>query len=147
MITDDEDSEESKGGIVLCSGEFYNEIGTFGGNFKGAPGGELREAARFAMSIGILNSTREEKKGWKKGKRGKVRTIAHLNGQFDQGGKYNMEALFDQLGLLVEDVKLNVLISEYVTGGMRWIVENDMVENHNFNVLKEEYIDLFISEE
>ena len=83
------------------------EIKDFAENFKGAPGGQLREAARFAMSIGILNGAREERKDWKTKK---VRTIAHLNGQFDQHGKYNMESLFDQLGLLVDDVKLNILI-------------------------------------
>jgi hypothetical protein len=143
----EEQDDSTGGGIVICSGEFYDAIGTFSDQFEGAPGGKLREAARFAMAIGIQKDLREKKSDWKK--KGKVRTIAHLHGQFDQHGRYSMESLFEMLDLIEEedDTALNVLISEYITGGMRWLVENEMTRGENYSILIEEFPDLFSSEE
>ena len=42
-----------------------------------------------------------------------------------------------------EGTKLAVVISEYITGGMRWITENEMIDGSKFTVLKEEFPDLF----
>ena len=140
-MVEEESNDETSGGIVICSPEFYNEIGEFSELFSHKA--KLSEAARFAMAIGIRTGGREPQEIWKK--KGKKRTIAHLNGTFADNGRYDFEALFEMLELIEADdeTPLNLVISEYITGGMRWIVENEMLDGSNFSVLKEEFSDLF----
>ena len=97
------------------------------------------------MAVGIQKGMREKQSEWKKGKR---RTIAHLNGQFDDAGRFDFKILFEMLDLLDEgdETTLNIIISEYITGGMRWIVENEMVDGTNFSILEKELPDLFTSD-
>ena len=137
-IIDEED--KTKGGIVTCSSEFHKEIGDFAELFT-ASKSPIREAARFAMAIGIQKNRREKRENWKK--KGKVRTIAHLHGQFDDGGRYDFSLLFEMLGLIVDGTPIHHLVSEYVTGGMRWIAENELKTGYNFSVMKDEFPYLF----
>ena len=137
-MSEQEIIEEENGGIITCSPEFYDAIEDFSKHFKHRAA--LREAARFSMSIGIITNSREEKKDWKKGK---PRTIAHLHGQFNDDGKFDYSMLFEMLDILDKQVPLNQLISEYVTGGMRWVVQNEMVDGNNFSILKTEFPHLF----
>ena len=121
--------------------EFGEELGRFSEEFdSSAP---LREAARFAMAIGIRRGMRRERSTWAKGK--KVRNIAHLHGQFDEGGKYDLGLLLELLGIRDDAVPLNVQVSEYISGGMQWIVENELSEGKNFEVLEEAFAELFDS--
>ena len=45
-----------------------------------------------------------------------------------------------------EDVSMNVLVAEYIVGGMKWIVENDMLEGKNWSEMKKQMPDLFPEE-
>ena len=137
-----DENDQSKGGIVTCSSEFYKEMGDFAELFTTSKS-PIREAARFAMAIGIQKDRREKREDWKK--KGKKRTIAHLHGQFDDGGRYDFSLLFEMLGLIVDDTPLHHLVSEYVTGGMRWISENELKKGYNFSIMKEEFPYLFQS--
>ena len=128
---------------MVCPPEFSKELGEFSKIFDSKD--KLREAARFAMAIGIHKGKREKRSEWKKGA---TRNIAHLNGQFDDAGRFDFKILFEMLDLLEEEdeTPLNIIISEYITGGMRWIVENEMVDGTNFSVLEKELPDLFTSD-
>ena len=139
-----DESDESKGGIVTCSSEFNKEIGDFAELFSTSKA-PIREAARFAMAVGIQKNRREKRSDWKKS--GKRRTIAHLHGQFDANGRYNFKLLFEMLGLSDEDTETHHLISEYVTGGMRWITENELKTGYNFSNMKDEFPYLFSDDE
>lgn len=131
--------EEERGGIVICSGEFYDEIEDFSKLFEHKQ--KLREAARFAMAIGIRKGIRIEREEWPKKR--KPRTIAHLFGQFDDQGRYDFKLLFETLDILDHKVPLNLLLSEYITGGMQWIKDNQLKDRINFSKMKDEFPDIF----
>ena len=143
-----EDIEESKisGGLITCAADFFDELGELG-EFFDSP--KIANAARFAMAIGIQKNLRVHKKDWKKQtKKKKVRTIAHL-GQFEQN-YYDFEVLIEMLDLREEvdienNTPVNTIVSEYVTGGMKWITEQDIHKGGNFSALKndEQFSTLF----
>jgi len=138
-IMEDAVEADGEGGIVMCSPEYRDALGGFAGLFDHtAP---LREAARFAMAIGIRLDRRHKRSAWSK--KGKARNIAHLNGQFDDGAKYDFALLFELLGIRDDDVPLNVQVSEYISGGMQWIVDNELPEGTNFTVMKNAFAELF----
>jgi len=139
MMTEDE--QESSGGVVYCSAQFADQLDEFSKLFNHKQ--KMAEAERFAMTIGIVKNCRMPKDEWKEGKKNRKGT-QNLN-TFEDGGKYNFQTLFEELELWNEDdgTKLAVVISEYITGGMRWITENEMIDGSNFTILKEEFPDLF----
>jgi len=140
----DEDTEE-KGGIVTASAELSETLDKFSGLFQGAP---KREAARFAMAIGIQKGLREKRDTWKKPKNKKIATIAHLAGQFDDKGKFDFEILFEMLGLIEEDdTPIHHLISEYVTGGLRYIKDNELYNLDEWSRMKDDFPHLFTEDE
>ena len=108
------------------------------GEFFESP--QLANAARFAFAIGIQKNERVYKKDWKKQtKKLKQRTIAHL-GQFELN-RYDFKVLIEMLDLYEEadkenDTPVNTIISEYITGGMKWITEQDIHKGGNFSALK-----------
>ena len=143
MMTEDE--QESSGGVVYCSAQFADQLDEFKELFDHKQ--KMAEAERFAMAIGIAKNCRMPKEEWKEGKK-KRKGTQNLN-TFEDGGKYNFQTLFEMLELWDEDegTKLAVVISEYITGGMRWLTENEMIDGSKFTVLKEEFPHLFTAEE
>ena len=139
-----EEDAKSSGGIVICSGEFSKDLDKFSELFS-SHGAPKREAARFAMAIGIQKDLREKRTEWPKSKNQKPSTIAHLHGQFDDQGRFDFDSLFDILGLKEEgdDTALNILISEYVTGGMRYIKDNEISGLSEWNKMKDDFPYLF----
>ena len=138
----EENSDTTSGGVVYCSAEYANELDTFSKLFDAHPQ-KMAEAERFAMAIGIAKNRRKLRKDWKEGK--KKRKGTQNLATFQEAGKYNFQILFEMLGLMdeSEDVSLTGVISEYITGGMEWLTENEMIEGSKFVVLKEEFPDLF----
>ena len=130
--------DDSGGGNVACSAEYGEELGEFAELFNHKA--KLSEAARFAMAIGIQTGTRTPRKEWKGGA---PRNLAHLGSTFSDNGRFDFELLFEMLGLREEGVHLNILIGEYITGGMRWIKDNELKDGTNFNQLQEEFPHLF----
>ena len=137
--------EDRGGGIITCSAEFSKYLDKiaeqlFQGHF--AP---KREAARFAMAIGIQKGLREKRSEWKKPNNQKNATIAHLYGQFDDKGRFDFESLFEILELKEkdDDTPLQHLISEYVTGGMRYIKENELDNLDEWTRMKDDFPHLF----
>ena len=53
-----DENDQSKGGIVTCSSEFYKEMGDFAELFTTSKS-PIRETARFAMAIGIQKDERK----------------------------------------------------------------------------------------
>ncbi len=139
MMTEDE--QESSGGVVYCSAEFADQLDEFKELFNHKQ--KMAEAERFAMAIGIAKNCRMPKDEWKEGKK-KRKGTQNLN-TFEDGGKYNFETLFEMLELIDEskEESLTLVISEYITGGMRWLTENEMIDGSKFTILKEEFPDLF----
>ncbi len=137
MTNEDIEEPTQSGGIVTCAADYYDEIGELGEFFQ-TP--SIANAARFAFAIGIQKSERVYKKDWKKPtKKKNLRTIAHL-GQFEQN-HFNFEVLIEMLDLCEEADKenktpVNTIISEYITGGMKWITEQDIHKGGNFSALK-----------
>jgi len=136
-----EEEQETTGGVVSPAPEFYEEIGEFSKLF--AHKQPMAEAARFAMAIGIAKNLREPRKKWKKGKKRRAWNM----GSFSDNGKFDFDVLFNMLDLMEEGTPVHRAISEYITGGMRWIVENEMIDGSNFAELKDEFPDLFTAEE
>tara|TARA_B110000438_G_C15797866_1_gene643671 strand:- start:70 stop:513 length:444 start_codon:yes stop_codon:yes gene_type:complete len=136
-MTDDLEGTTQQKGIVTCAADYSEELGSLGEYFKEP---KIANAARFALAIGIQKSLRVYKKDWKKQtKKKKVRTIAHL-GQFGMG-IYDFEVLVEMLDLkeetdLENNTPVNTILSEYVTGGMKWITEQDIHLGGNFSALK-----------
>ena len=143
MMTEDE--QESSGGVVYCSAQFADQLDEFKELFDHKQ--QMAEAERFAMAIGIAKNCRMPKEEWKEGKK-KRKGTQNLN-TFEDGGKYNFQTLFEMLELWDqnEGTKLAVVISEYITGGMRWLTENEMIDGSKFTVLKEELPHLFTTAE
>jgi hypothetical protein len=143
MMTEDE--QESSGGVVYCSAQFADQLDEFKELFDHKQ--KMAEAERFAMAIGIAKNCRMPKEEWKEGKK-KRKGTQNLN-TFEDGGKYNFQTLFEMLELWDENegTKLAVVISEYITGGMRWLTENEMIDGSKFTVLKEELPHLFTTAE
>jgi len=143
MMTEDE--QESSGGVVYCSAQFADQLDEFKELFDHKQ--KMAEAERFAMAIGIAKNCRMPKEEWKEGKK-KRKGTQNLN-TFEDGGKYNFQTLFEMLELWDENegIKLAVVISEYITGGMRWLTENEMIDGSKFTVLKEELPHLFTTAE
>ena len=140
----DEDSE-GKGGIVTASAELSGTLDKFAESFgKPAP---KREAARFAMAVGIQKGLREKRDTWKKPKNKKIATIAHLAGQFDDGGKFDFEILFEMLGLDDDETPIHHLVSEYVTGGLRYIKDNELYKLDEWSRMKDDFPHLFTEDE
>ena len=137
-----EDELESSGGVVYCSAQFADQLNQFKDLFQ-AHKQPMAEAERFAMAIGIAKNCRKPRKEWKEGK--KKRKGTQNLATFEDGGKYNFQILFEMLNLMVdsEESSLTVVISEYITGGMEWLTENEMIDGSKFTVLKEEFPDLF----
>jgi len=144
MMTEDE--QESSGGVVYCSAQFADQLDEFSKLFSSHKQ-KMAEAERFAMAIGIAKNCRMPKEEWKEGQK-KRKGTQNLN-TFEDGGKYNFQTLFEMLELWDEDegTKLAVVISEYITGGMRWLTENEMIDGSKFTILKEEFPDLFTAVE
>lgn len=140
-----EDEQESSGGVVYCSAQFADQLEEFCKLFNHKQ--KMAEAERFAMAVGIAKNCRMPKDEWKEGKK-KRKGTQNLN-TFEDGGKYNFQTLFEELELWNEDegIKLAVVISEFITGGMRWLTENEMIDGSKFTILKEEFPDLFTTEE
>ena len=141
LTTEDLDGEgdaESNGGIVTCAAQYADALGEFGKLFEHKA--SLREAARFAMAVGILANMRLPRSEWGKGK---PRNIAHLHGQFDDR-RHDFELLFEVLGIRDHSLTLNNDISEYISGGMQWLVEHEVDKGENFSCLKEAFPDLFM---
>jgi len=136
-----EEISEPTGGVVYCSAEFADQLDEFKELFDHKQ--KMAEAERFAMAIGIAKNCRMPKEEWKEGKK-KRKGTQNLN-TFEDGGKYNFQTLFEMLELWDENegTKLSLVISEYITGGMRWLTENEMIDGSKFTVLKEEFPDLF----
>jgi hypothetical protein len=139
-MTEDTDliEDEQGGGMVGCPGEYYPELIAIA-NLLDHPAPK-REAARLAMALGIRVGHRTPRSSW--GKK-KVHPIAHVYGQFDGRGKYDVKLLFELLGLTVADVPLNVLVSEYIATGLKWSRDNRLGEGTHFSQLKESFPDLF----
>lgn len=137
MKNDDTEEPPLSGGLVTCSADYFDELGELGELFE-IP--HIANAARFALAIGIQKNQRVYKKDWKKAtKNNKVRTIAHL-GQFEQN-LYDFEVLIEMLDLkedidLENNTPVNTIVSEYITGGMKWITEQDIHKGGNFSALK-----------
>ena len=144
--------EETAGskGIVTCSAEFSDELETLSKMFGKKKDSPKREAARFAMAIGIQRGEREPRSEWKKPtKKNKISTIAHLFGQFDKGGQFDFQLLFEMLDLFEDgdDTPLHHLISEYVTGGMRYIKDNELYKLDEWSRMKDDFPHLFTEDE
>lgn len=140
----DPDEIQESGGIVTCPKRFADKLTELADLFDHkAP---TREAARFAMAIGIQNGSRLKRAKWGKGK---VRNIAHLS-QFTENGVFDIQLLFEMLDLIPdrskEEISLNNLISEYIASGMKWIVENELDAGTNFSQLKSAFPHLFSRE-
>jgi|APSaa5957512535_1039671.scaffolds.fasta_scaffold05025_5 hypothetical protein len=137
MTKNNLDDPSQSGGIVTCAADYSQEIGELGEFFESP---QLANAARFAFAIGIQKNERVYKKDWKKQtKKLKQRTIAHL-GQFELN-RYDFKVLIEMLDLYEEadkenDTPVNTIISEYITGGMKWITEQDIHKGGNFSALK-----------
>lgn len=140
-----EEEQDSSGGVVFCSAEFAEKLDDFSDLFK-KHRQPMAEAERFAMAIGIVKNSRLPKDEWKEGK--KKRKGTQGLSTFEEGGKYNFRILFEMLDLWNEDddVSLTLTISEYITGGMKWLTENEMIDGSKFSILKEEFPDLFLNE-
>jgi hypothetical protein len=140
-----EEEQDSSGGVVFCSAEFAEKLDDFSDLFKKHKQ-PMAEAERFAMAIGIVKNSRLPKDEWKEGK--KKRKGTQGLSTFEEGGKYNFRILFEMLDLWDEDddVSLTLTISEYITGGMKWLTENEMIDGSKFSILKEEFPDLFLNE-
>ena len=143
MTTNDE--QDSASGVVYCSAEFAGQLDEFSKLFKHNQ--KMAEAERFAMAIGIAKNCRMPRAEWKEGKK-KRKGTQNLN-TFEENGTYNFETLFEMLGLIdeSEEESLTVVISEYITGGMRWLTENEMIDGSKFTILKEEFPHLFTDQE
>ena len=141
--------EEVTGGIVTCSAEFAGELDKLSKMFGEKRDAPKREAARFAMAIGVQLGLRERRSEWKKPKGKKIATIAHLTGQFDNGGQFDFNLLFDMLGLYEDEdeTPLHHLISEYVTGGMRYISENEIYNLDEWSRMKDDFPHMFTEED
>jgi hypothetical protein len=139
-----ESEQESSGTTVFCSAEFAGQLDEFKELFDHKQ--KMAEAERFAMAIGIAKNCRMPKEEWKEGKK-KRKGTQNLN-TFADGGKYNFQTLFEMLGLWQEndEKKLALVISEYITGGMRWLTENEMIDGSKFTILKDEFPHLFTAE-
>ena len=139
-MTNDEE-QDSSGGVVYCSAEFADQLEAFSKLFQHRQ--KQAEAERFAMAIGIAKNCRMPKSEWKEGKK-KRKGTQNLN-TFEENGTYDFEKLFEMLELIEESEKesLTVVISEYITGGMRWLTENEMIDGSKFTILKEEFPHLF----
>ena len=145
----EENNEQSSGGIVTCSAEFSKDLDKFAELFEGH-GAPKREAARFAMAIGIQKGLREKRSEWKKPtEKQKISTIAHLYGQFDDKGRFDFDSLFDILDLKDkdDDTPIQHLISEYVTGGMRYIKDNELNNLDEWSRMKDDFPHLFTQED
>lgn len=141
-----EEDTEAKGGIVTASSELSETLDKFSKSFgKPAP---KREAARFAMAVGIQKGLREKKEDWPKPtKKKKIATIAHLSGQFDDGGRFDFEILFEMLGLDDDETEIHHLVSEYVTGGLRYIKDNELYNLDEWSRMKDDFPHLFTEDE
>jgi hypothetical protein len=135
---DGEGDAESNGGIVTCASKYADDLGELAELF--AHKAALREAARFAMAVGIRANLRLPRSEWGKGK---PRNIAHLHGQFDDR-RHDFELLFQVLKIRDHTLSLNNDISEYISGGMQWLVEHEVHKGENFSSLKEAFPDLFM---
>ena len=90
--------------------------------FGGAPGSK-RDACLFALSLGIRFNRRVPKKKWK-GKALSWTDLNRLNAEIAQ-----FEVLFDYMELDDGDMSTKERIDEFVTGGLVFIEENDIVED------------------
>ena len=86
-----EKDEQSGGGVVSCSAEFSKDLEIFSQLFQ-SHNAPKREAARFAMAIGIQKNLREKRSEWKKPKGQNVTNVAHLAGQFDDKGRFDFDS-------------------------------------------------------
>ena len=142
-------SEDDSGGNIACAGEYGSALGELAEFFDHRA--SLSEAARFAMAIGIQKGMRIESKDWKKGTwkagkkatSGRTRNLAHLGSTFSEDSKWDIDSLFEMLNLKVDEVPLNTLISEYISGGMKWIVDNEVEKGVQFSRLKTDFPHLF----
>ena len=137
----DEDTE-GKSGIVTASAELAETLDKFSESFGKAA---KREAALFAMAVGIQKGLREKKDDWKKPNNKKVATIAHLTSMED--GRFDFEILFEMLGLDEEETPIHFLMSEYVTGGLRYIKDNELYKLDEWSRMKDDFPHLFTEDE
>ena len=135
----DVESESGNLGNVGCSAEYTHSLTEFSKFFSGHKQAK-GEAARFAMAIGIQTNKKIFRKDWKKIKGKKPTNIASWSG-FSTG--FDLENLFIMLDLEEEEHEIHEIASAYVTGGLKWIVENDMLEGKNFSEMKEQIPHLF----
>lgn len=144
MSTDITETESGNLGNVGCSAEYtkaLTEFASFFSQHKQSKG----EAARFAMAIGIQTNTKIYKKNWLKPTATKKPTNIGSWSGFSSG--YNLENLFIMLELEEKGHEIHDIASAYVTGGLKWIVDNDMLEGKNFSEMEEQLPHLFITED
>ena len=86
-------------------------------------GGGKREACIFALSLGIRFNRRAPRKSWK----AKSLSWDDLNRLETRVADFGV--LFDYMDLDDGDMSTKKRIDEFVTGGLRYIEENDLIED------------------
>ena len=86
-------------------------------------GGRKRDACQFALSLGIRFNRRAPRKSWK----AKQLSWDDLNRLETRVADFGV--LFDYMDLDDGDMSTKKRIDEFVTGGLRYIEENDLIDD------------------
>jgi len=92
--------------------------------------GGIEETCIFALSLGILKKTRIPREVWES----KGSSWSDLNRM--KGKSIDFEVLFDYMGLYDGEISTNQIMGEYVSGGLKLIDEDLLVEDGSLNELK-----------
>ena len=133
--SDDTQNDDASSGGIYCSAEYSDDLTELSKLFEHKA--KLAEAARFAMTIGIQTNSRIRRETWSEAGRRNIANLAPFQDPFD------FKLLFTELGLIDGETPLNILISEYIEGGMKWIRDHEINTGTHFSELKEAFSDLF----
>ena len=92
--------------------------------YFGGGKGAKRDTALFALSLGIRFNRRAPRKTWSKGKPLSWSDLNRLNTDIA-----DFEVLFDYMDLDDGDMSTKERMDEFVTGGLRYIEMNDIIED------------------
>ena len=116
---------EEGGGIDLVFDSKLRELrDKIAEKYFGGGRGSARDACLFALSLGIRLNRRAPRKTWSKQKPLSWTDLNRLKTEIA-----DFEVLFDYMELDDGDMSTKERIDEFVTGGLVFIEENDIVED------------------
>jgi hypothetical protein len=116
---------EESSGIDLNFDSKYRDLrDKIAEKYFGGVKGSARDACLFALSLGIRFNRRAPKKSWTKEKPLSWSDTNRLKSEIA-----DFEVLFDYMDIDDGGMNTKSRMDEFVTGGLRFIEENDLVED------------------